>query len=157
MGKNNMAKVRTLQDTKSMESKKIQGQGYRLGSTREQELEEALRDSIKSNSEITSEYKNMQVVYSNHSINTNKENDQLRCNNEKLSKCVYQLIDEVKQLRSKIDTLKSLITGKDLSLSKFKDKIRTKSKEMKDFLSKMEALETKLSSAQEDLSMKESE
>ena len=51
-----MAKVRTLQDTKSMEPKKIQGQGYRLGSTREQELEEALRDSIKSNSEITSEY-----------------------------------------------------------------------------------------------------
>ena len=152
-----MAKVRTLQDTKSMESKKIQGQGYRLGSTCEQELEKALRDSIKSNSEITSEYKNMQVVYSNHSINTNKENDQLRCNNEKLSKYVYQLIYEVKQLRLKIDTLKSLITGKDLSLSKFKDKIRTKSKEMKDFLSKMEALEMKLSSAQEDLSMKESE
>ena len=152
-----MANVRTLRDTKSMESKKIQGQGYRLGSARKQELEEALRDSIKSNSEITSEYKIMQVVYSNHSINTNKENDQLRCNNEKLSKYVYQLIVEVKQLRSKIDTLKSLITSKDLSLSKFKDKIRTKSKEMKDFLSKMEALETKLSSAQEDLSMKESE
>ncbi|CAG8639508.1 7798_t:CDS:2 [Ambispora gerdemannii] len=50
-----MVKVRILQDTKSMESKKIQGQGYRLGSTREQELEEALRDSIKSNSEITND------------------------------------------------------------------------------------------------------
>ncbi|CAJ0826001.1 4233_t:CDS:1 [Entrophospora sp. SA101] len=152
-----MANVRTLQDTKSMESKKIQGQGYRLGSAREQELEEALRDSIKSNSEITSEYKNIQVVYSNHSKNTNKENEQLRSNNEKLSKYVYQLIDKVEQLRSKIDTLKSRITDKDLSLSKFKTDIRTKSKEMKDFLSKMEALETKLSSAQKDLSMKESE
>ncbi|CAJ0834710.1 17452_t:CDS:2, partial [Entrophospora sp. SA101] len=140
-----------------MESKKIQGQGYRLGSAREQELEEALRDSIKSNTEITSEYKNMQVVYSNHSNNTNKENDQLRSNNEKLSKHVYQLIDEVKRLRSKIDTLKSRITDKDLSLAEFKADIRTKSKEMKDFLSKMEALETKLSSAQKDLSMKESE
>ncbi|CAJ0895704.1 16101_t:CDS:2 [Entrophospora sp. SA101] len=114
-----------------MESKKIQGQGYRLGSAREQELEEALRDSIKSNSEITSEYKNMQEVYLNHSKNTNKENDQLRRNNEKLSKHVYQLIYEAD--------------------------ICTKSKEMKDFLSKMEALETKLSSAQKDLSMKESE
>ncbi|CAJ0834875.1 9746_t:CDS:2, partial [Entrophospora sp. SA101] len=140
-----------------MESKKIQGQGYRLGSAREQELEEALRDSIKSNSEITSEYKNMQVVYSNHSKNTNKENDQLRRNNEKLSKHVYQLIYEVEQLRLKIDTLESRIIDKDLSLSDFEADIRTKSKEMKDFLSKMEALETKLSSAQKDLSMKESE
>nr|CAG8663888.1 11964_t:CDS:2 [Entrophospora candida] len=138
-----MANVRTLQDTKSMESKKIQGQGYRLGSTREQELEKALRDSIKSNSEITSEYKNMQVVYLNHSKNTNKENDQLRRNNEKLSKNVYQLIDGVKRLRSKIDTLNSRITDKDLSLSDFKADIQ--------------ALETKLSSAQKDLSMKESE
>ncbi|CAJ0829490.1 8134_t:CDS:2 [Entrophospora sp. SA101] len=47
-----MANVCTLRDTKSMESKKIQGQGYRLGSAHEQELEEALRDSIKSNSEL---------------------------------------------------------------------------------------------------------
>ncbi|CAJ0833668.1 17353_t:CDS:2 [Entrophospora sp. SA101] len=140
-----------------MESKKIQGQGYRLGNAREQELEEALRDSIKSNSEITSEYKNMQVVYSNHSKNTNKENDQLRSNNEKLFKHVYQLIDEVMRLRSEIDTLKSRITDKDLSISDFKADIHTKSKEMKDFLSKIEALETKLSSAQKDLSMKESE
>ncbi|CAH1756844.1 2864_t:CDS:1, partial [Entrophospora sp. SA101] len=64
---------------------------------------------------------------------------------------------EVKRLRSKIDTLKSRIIDKDLSLSDFEADIRTKSKEMKDFLSKMEALETKLSSAQKDLSMKESE
>ncbi|CAH1771223.1 8057_t:CDS:1, partial [Entrophospora sp. SA101] len=40
-----MANVRTLRDTKSMESKQIQGQGYRLGSVREQELEDALRVS----------------------------------------------------------------------------------------------------------------
>ncbi|CAG8635572.1 8961_t:CDS:2 [Paraglomus brasilianum] len=145
-----MAKVRTLQDTKSVESKKIQGQGYRLGSTREQELEEALRDSIKSNSEITSEYKNMQVVYSNHSKNTNKENDQLRRNNEKLSKHVYQLIDEVKRLRPKIDTLKSRITDKDLSLAESKAENVTKSKKIRSLESMIKILEGKLSSAQKD-------
>ncbi|CAH1759079.1 14510_t:CDS:1, partial [Entrophospora sp. SA101] len=117
----------------------------------------ALRDSIKSNSEITSEYKNMQVVYSNHTKNTNKENAQLRHNNKELSNHIYRLIDEVKQLRSKIDTLKSCITDKDLLLGNFKDKIRSKSKEMKDFLSKIEALKTKLSSTQKSLSIKESE
>ncbi|CAJ0842742.1 9524_t:CDS:2 [Entrophospora sp. SA101] len=117
-----MANVRTLRDTKSTESKKIQGEGYRLGSIREQELEVALHNSIKSNSEITSEYKNMQVVYSNRTKNINKENAQLRQNNKELSNHIYRLIDE-----------------------------------MKDFLSKIEALKTKLSSAQKDLSMKESE
>ncbi|CAH1769737.1 3630_t:CDS:1, partial [Entrophospora sp. SA101] len=146
-----MAKVCTLQDTKSMESKKIQGQGYRLGSAREQELEEALRDSIKSNSEITSEYKNMQVVYSNHSKNTNKENDQLRHNNEKLSKHVYQLIDEVKRLRSKIDTLKSRITDKDLSLAESKAENVTESKKIKSLESIIKILESKLSSTQKDV------
>ncbi|CAG8635811.1 8551_t:CDS:1, partial [Paraglomus occultum] len=44
---------------------------------------------------------------------------------------------EVKQLRSKIDTLK--------------DKIRTKSKEKKDFLPKMEALENALASKDDEL------
>ncbi|CAJ0898956.1 13110_t:CDS:2 [Entrophospora sp. SA101] len=99
----------------------------------------------------------MQVVYSNRTKNINKENAQLRQNNKELSNHIYRLIDEVKQLRSKIDTLKSRITDKDLLLSNFKDKIRSKSKEMKDFLSKIEASKTKLSSAQKDLSMKESE
>src|SRR4051812_48016640 len=115
-----MANVRTLRDTKSMESKKIQGEGYRLGSIREQELEVALHNSIKSNSEITSEYKNMQAVYSNRTKNINKENAQLRQNNKELSNHIYRLTDEVKQLRSKIDTLKSRITDKDLLLSNFK-------------------------------------
>ncbi|CAJ0630054.1 7657_t:CDS:2 [Entrophospora sp. SA101] len=65
----------------------------------------------------------MQVVYSNHTKNTNKENAQLRHNNKELSNHIYRLIDEVKQLRSKIDTLKSCITDKDLLLGNFKDKI----------------------------------
>ncbi|CAH1760690.1 3444_t:CDS:2 [Entrophospora sp. SA101] len=42
-----MAKMHTLQDTKSMESKKIRGQGYRLGSIRKQELKDALHVSRK--------------------------------------------------------------------------------------------------------------
>ncbi|CAI2193768.1 8069_t:CDS:1, partial [Funneliformis geosporum] len=37
---------------------------HRLGSAREIELEDALRRSIKSNSELTNEYRDLQDVYS---------------------------------------------------------------------------------------------
>ncbi|CAG8498467.1 3870_t:CDS:2 [Cetraspora pellucida] len=60
---------------------------------------------------------------------------------EKLSKHTYQLIDEVKRLRSELDTLTIQITRKDISLNE----------------SKIKALVMKLSSAQKDLSIKESE
>ena len=40
------------------------GLGHHLGSTHEIELEDALRSSIKSNSKLTNEYKDLQDVYS---------------------------------------------------------------------------------------------
>ncbi|CAG8724667.1 23460_t:CDS:2 [Cetraspora pellucida] len=60
---------------------------------------------------------------------------------EKLTKHTYQLIDEVKRLRSELDTLTSQITRKDISLKESKIKI-------KDLLSKIKILEMKLSSTQ---------
>ncbi|KAF0506327.1 hypothetical protein F8M41_019141 [Gigaspora margarita] len=76
---------------------------------------------------------------------------------EKVTKHTYQLIDEVKQLRSELDALTSQITCKDISLNESKIKIHTKLKEMKAFQSKIKVSETRLSSAQKDSSMKESE
>jgi len=37
--------------------------GHRLGSIRESELEKALRDSIKTASDINNKYKNLQDIY----------------------------------------------------------------------------------------------
>ena len=50
-----MANVHTLRD--------INSKGYRLGSTREMELEEALCDSCKSNSELIDDFKNYQKMH----------------------------------------------------------------------------------------------
>nr|CAG8556955.1 2401_t:CDS:2 [Entrophospora candida] len=63
-----------------MESKKIQGQGYRLGSICKQELEDALHVSSKTNSELIDNFKNLQVVYSKFSKNIKQENAQLQHN-----------------------------------------------------------------------------
>ncbi|CAG8455092.1 8473_t:CDS:1 [Cetraspora pellucida] len=60
---------------------------------------------------------------------------------EKLTKHTYQLIDEVKQLHSELDTLTFQITRKDIYLKESKIKI-------KDLLSKIKILEIKLSSTQ---------
>ncbi|CAG8633641.1 14181_t:CDS:1 [Cetraspora pellucida] len=76
---------------------------------------------------------------------------------EKVSKHIYQLIDEVKRLYSELDTLISQITHKDISLNEYKDKIHTKLKEIKTLQSKIKASKTRLSSTQKDSSMKESE
>ncbi|CAG8728933.1 10349_t:CDS:2, partial [Gigaspora margarita] len=81
--------------------------------------------------------------------NKHMQQDLNRSNKDKkkLSKHIYQLINEVKQLCLKLDTLTSQITCNNISLNKYKDKIRTKLKEMK-------ALQYKIKN---DLSMKKSE
>ena len=53
-----MKNVHTLKDISS---------GHRLGSAREMELKEMLRNNIQSISELTNEYNDMQGVYSNYS------------------------------------------------------------------------------------------
>ncbi|CAJ0829418.1 16152_t:CDS:2, partial [Entrophospora sp. SA101] len=137
--------------TKSMESKKIQGQGYRLGSAREQELEEALRDSIKSNSEITSEYKNMQVVYSNHSKNTNKENAQLQRNLKQADTDIQQirthalqLISEIKRLRKEISVHKSQNNRQQIAMNDYNIKLHDIQNALSEKSKEAKSLQTKV-------------
>src|SRR6185369_16845649 len=150
-----MANVRTLQDTKSMESKKIQGQGYRLGSAREQELKEALRDSIKSNSELIDDFKNLQVVYSKFSKNIKQENAQLQRNLkqadtdiQQIHSHALQLISEIKRLRKEISVHKSqnnhqqiAMNDYDIKLYDVQNALSEKSKEAKSLQTKVKKLE----------------
>ncbi|CAJ0913709.1 5890_t:CDS:1 [Entrophospora sp. SA101] len=166
-----MANVRTLQDTKSMESKKIQGQGYRLGSAREQELEEALRDSIKSNSELIDDFKNLQVVYSKFSKNIKQGNAQLQRNLkqadtdiQQIHSHALQLISEIKRLRKEISVHKSqnnrqqiAMNDYDIKLDNIQNALSEKSKEAKSLQTKVKKLGGNLTSAQKNSSMKESE
>ncbi|CAG8621034.1 3856_t:CDS:2 [Acaulospora morrowiae] len=115
-----MVKVCTLQDIKSMESKKIQGQGYRLGSTHEQELEKALHNSIKSNSEITSEYKNMQVA--------------------KLSVLNSILVSK----NSELGHMKNTLASKDDELKQIKDNLVLKTSEIYSLESKLLSVPIKI-------------
>ncbi|CAG8529361.1 801_t:CDS:2 [Ambispora leptoticha] len=75
--------------------------GYRLGSTREVKLKETLRDSYITNSELIEDFKNYQKIYSEFSKNIKQDKSQLQLDlnqtnkdKEKLSKHIYQLIDE---------------------------------------------------------------
>jgi len=150
-----MANVRTLRDTKSMESKKIQGQGYRLGSAREQELEEALRDSIKSNSELIDDFKNLQVVYSKFSKNIKQENAQLQRNLkqadtdiQQIHSHALQLISEIKRLRKEISVHKSQNNRQQIAMNDYNIKLHDiqnalseKSKEAKSLQTKVKKLE----------------
>ena len=118
-----MANICTLRD--------INSKGHCLGSTRGVELEEALRDSCKSNSELIDDFKNYQKVYKKYIKNIKQDKvhmqqDLNRSNKdkEKLTKHTYQLIDEVKRLRSELDTLISQIIRKDISLNESKIKIK---------------------------------
>ncbi|CAJ0870849.1 7026_t:CDS:2, partial [Entrophospora sp. SA101] len=116
--------------------------------TREVELEEALRDSCKTNSELIKDLKNYRKVYSEFSKNIKQDKAQLQRDLNKtskdkeiLTKQAYQLIEEVKRLNSEINSLIYQITRKDISLNESKIKI-------KDLQSKIKILETKLSSTQ---------
>ena len=145
-----MKNVHTLKDISS---------GHRLGSAREMELEEMLRNSIQSISELTNEYNDMQGVYSSYSKRNDRDKaklhrnlEQAETNNRKLSDRIHQLIDEMSQLRSEMDSLNFQITHKDISLAESKDKLATKSKEIKALQSKLKTLEKNSSLAQMNLS-----
>ncbi|CAI2191177.1 11658_t:CDS:2, partial [Funneliformis geosporum] len=99
---------------------------------------EMLRNSIKSISKLTNEYNDMQGVYSSYSKRNDRDKaklhrnlEQAETNNRKLSDRIHQLIDEMSQLRSEMDSLNFQITRKDISLADSKDKLATKSKEIK--------------------------
>ncbi|CAJ0841107.1 8776_t:CDS:2 [Entrophospora sp. SA101] len=75
------------------------------------ELEEALRDSCKTNSELIKDLKNYRKVYSEFSKNIKQDKAQLQRDLNKtskdkeiLTKQAYQLIEEVKRLNSEINS-----------------------------------------------------
>src|SRR3954453_396765 len=145
-----MRNMHTLKDISS---------GHRLGSAREMELKEMLCNSIKSISELTNEYNDIQGVYSSYSKRNDRDKAKLHrnlkqaeTNNRKLSDRIHQLIDEMSQLRSEMNSLNFQITRKDISLAESKDKLTTKSKEIKALQSKLKALEKNSSLAQMNLS-----
>ncbi|RHZ79708.1 hypothetical protein Glove_141g104 [Diversispora epigaea] len=125
-----MANVRTLRD--------INSKGYRLGSTREVELEEALRDSCITNSELIEDFKNYRKVYSEFSKNIKQDKTQLQRDikqsnedKEKLSKHASQLIDEVKRLKVNNTNLTSQITQSQISRDEYKARYDIQLKEIK--------------------------
>ena len=73
-----MANIRTLRD--------INSKGYRLGSTREVELEEALRDSCKTNSELIDDFKNYRKVHKKFINNIKRDKVHLQRNLNQTSK-----------------------------------------------------------------------
>src|SRR3954468_5773926 len=145
-----MKNVHTLKDISS---------DHHLSSTREMELEEMLHNSIQFISKLTNEYNDMQRVYSSYSKRNDQDKAKLHCNlkqaetnNRKLSDCIYQLIDVLSQLRSERDSLNFQITHKDISLAESKNKLATKSKEIKTLQFKLKTLEKNSSLAQMNLS-----
>ena len=145
-----MVNVHTIKDLSS---------GHRLGSAREMELEEALCISSKSMSEFTNKYNALIGAYSNFEKRCNKEKaklhrnlEQADTNNGKFSERIHNLTSEITQLRSKKDSLNSQVIHKGASLAESKDKVATKSKEIKVLQSKLKALEKDYSSAQMNLS-----
>src|SRR6266536_2776490 len=127
-----MRNVHTLKDISS---------GHRLGSAREMELEEMLRNNIQSISELTNEYNDMQGVYSSYSKRNDRDKaklhrnlEQAETNNRKLSDRIHQLIDVLSQLRSE----------KNSPLAQMN-------------LSEMDSLRLELEQAKDDFSLKEYE
>ena len=78
--------------------------------------------------------------------------EQAETNNKKLSDRIHQLIDVLSQLQSERDSLNFQITHKNISLAESKDKLATKSKEIKALQSKLKTLEKNSSLAQMNLS-----
>ncbi|RIA94649.1 hypothetical protein C1645_817700 [Glomus cerebriforme] len=145
-----MRNVHTLKDISS---------GHRLGSAREMELEKMLHNSIQFISELTNEYNDMQGIYSSYSKRNDRDKaklhrnlEQAETNNRKLSDRIHQLIDEMSQLQSEIDSLNFQITHKDISPAESNDKLATKSKEIKALQSKLKTLEKNSFLAQMNLS-----
>ncbi|CAI2192148.1 14912_t:CDS:1 [Funneliformis geosporum] len=87
-----------------------------------------LCNSIKFITELTNEYNDMQEVYSSYSKRNDRDKaklhrnlEQAKTNNRKLSDRIYQLINEMSQLRLEMDSCNFQITRKDISLADFKD------------------------------------
>ncbi|KAF0465974.1 hypothetical protein F8M41_026190 [Gigaspora margarita] len=127
-----MVNVHTLQDT-------ILKKGYRFGSIRELELKEALWNSIRTNSELSSEYKNLQVVCSKFKLDTLKF--QIIRKDISLAEFIAKYatkLEEIKLLQNEIKLLKNK-----LRLSQ-KDSLK-KGSEIESFKSKIVELVLKIS------------
>ncbi|CAG8683906.1 11162_t:CDS:2 [Ambispora gerdemannii] len=111
-----MANVHILQD--------INSKGYRLGSTREVELEEALRDSCITNSELNKNFKNYQKAYSE--------------------------FNKIKQLSSEIDTLTFQNNQLQISNAEYEVKNIIHLKKIKSYQVMIKILKSKLALAQKD-------
>ncbi|RHZ80193.1 hypothetical protein Glove_139g146 [Diversispora epigaea] len=144
-----MTNVRTLRN--------INSKGYRLGSTREVELKEALRDSCITNSELIEDFRNYRKVYSEFSKNIKQDKTQLQRDikqsnkdKEKLSKHASQLIDEVKRLKVNNTNLTSQITQSQISRDEYKARYDIQLKEINSLQAMIKIFEGKLTSAQKD-------
>ncbi|RHZ79483.1 hypothetical protein Glove_144g57 [Diversispora epigaea] len=137
-----MANVHTLRD--------INSKGYRLGSTREIELEEALRDSCISNSELIDDFKNYQKMHKKFIKNSKRDLNQISKDKEELSKYAYQLIDDIKRLSSEIDTLTFQNNQLQISNAEYEAKDIIHLKKIKSLQSMIKILNSKLESAQKD-------
>ncbi|RHZ67238.1 hypothetical protein Glove_302g49 [Diversispora epigaea] len=142
-----MTNVHTMRDINSPK-------GYRLGKV---ELEEALCDSCITNSELIEDFKNYRKVYSEFSKNIKQDKAQLQLDlnqsnkdKEKLSKHVYQLINEVKRLKVNNTNLTSQITQSQISRDEYKARYDIQLKEIKSHQAMIKILEGKLASAQKD-------
>ncbi|CAH1771231.1 541_t:CDS:1, partial [Entrophospora sp. SA101] len=127
---------------------------------------EALRDSIKSNSELIDDFKNLQAVYSKFSKNIKQKNAQLQRNLNQADADIYshaqQHISVVKKLGKEISNYKSennrqqiVINDYNIKLDSIQNTLSEKSSELELLQSEIKTLEAKLDLAQKDLSMKE--
>lgn len=109
-----MSNVYTLRD--------IENKGHRLGSIRESELENALRNSIKTSSDLSNEYKALQDVYSAEKLaRLRREKDfgnRINQLNDANTEIEAKYSAEVKSLKSLIKVLegKLALAQKDSSM-----------------------------------------
>ncbi|CAH1766933.1 10673_t:CDS:1 [Entrophospora sp. SA101] len=146
-----MANVHTLQDISS-------NKGHRLGSMREQELEESLHHSLKSISELNDGNEALRSKYMKRVKAFDQEKkrwnqDSLRNNTEieKLRTHTLQVINEHEQLQNENTNLISHNAQKDIFIAESKAENTIKSKKIRSLESMIEILKGKLSSAQEDV------
>ena len=145
-----MANVYTLQNIK----------GHRLGSIREQELENKIHDAIKSKAEINNLSEKLQdkyiIIKRMKAFDRERKGwnrDLLRNNTEiqKLRTHALQVINEHKQLQNENTSLISQNAQKDIFIAESKAENVTKSKKIKSLESMIKVLKGKLSSAQKDV------
>jgi hypothetical protein len=110
------------------------GLGQCLGSAREIELEDALRSSIKSNSELTNKYRDLQDIYSKREEAFRHTSSD---NNDKIS----QLNAENKSFKSNIKTLKRELTLAQKASSVNKVKILSLETKIRDLEGKLEDID----------------